>query len=61
MTAIDTRTGTRQWDVKPDEILAVDRINGLLLPSNRVFVVCMQTLELYNGATGKLVAVIGHK
>ncbi len=59
MTAIDTRTGTRQWDVKLDEIFAVDSIGGLLLSESRVFVVRMQTLELYDAATGKLVDTIG--
>ncbi len=55
MTAIDTRTGTREWDVK------LHGGGDVLLSSNRVFVVGGDALELYDAATGKLVETIGQR
>ena len=61
VTALDAKTGTRQWDVVLQPIFAVDSINGVLLSESHLFIVRMQSVEVRDAASGKLLGVIGHE
>jgi hypothetical protein len=61
VTALDTRSGVRQWDVTLRPIFAVDWIQGMVCTSSRVYVVRMASLDVLDATTGKAVGTIGHE
>jgi hypothetical protein len=61
VTALDTRSGVRQWDVTLRPIFAVDWLYGIVCTSSRVYVVRMASVDVLDATTGKAIGTIGHE
>ena len=61
VSAIDAASGTRQWDAVLKPIFAVDSLGGVVCSATRVYVVRMESVDVLDAATGKMIGTIGQE
>ena len=59
LTAFDSRSGARLWDVKLRNIFAVDRIDDIVVTDQFVYVVRTNSLDVLEAKSGKLIGAVG--
>ncbi len=59
LTAFDARAGTRIWEQKLRPLFAVDSLNGMTVTDGHVLLGRTSSLEVFDGATGKLLGTVG--
>ncbi len=61
LTALDARTGDRQWDVVLRNVFAVDWIRGLIVTEGHVYLTRTSSLEILDASNGRLLGTIGRE
>lgn len=59
LTALDGRTGARLWNTKLRSLFAVDRMEGLVVTDERVYLVRTGSLEVFDVENGRLLGTVG--
>jgi len=59
LTAFDSRSGARLWDVKLRGLFAVDRIDDIILTEQYVYAVRTSSLDVLEAKSGRLIGAIG--
>ena len=59
LVALDAQSGAHVWETALPKIFAVDQVSAVRASATRVYVAHMSSLEIYDAASGKQVAIVG--